>query len=325
MSTPKHISSPEELESLLQSSRIVVADFFADWCGPCNAIAPFYEELSAHLSIPNQITFVKINVETYQRIAATFAITAMPTFIVFKNAEIVERIKGADPKKVQSVVQKIIAESKQASHSDGFGDTTNSTSSWRQAELPKGFRDVTNEVDINGLDLLNADSEFGTARVLFDDSKPTGLGKTNSSVKTRDWVESDTDEQLMLYIPFQSTLKAHTLHITSLPPTPGSDQSQIDMRPKTIQIYPNQAHILGFEEAESISATQTITLTESDWDSTGTTVISLRFVKFQKVSSLVLFIVDSIGDVDRTRIDRIRIIGESGEKRDPGKLEKVED
>ncbi|RKF78082.1 Thioredoxin-like protein 1 [Golovinomyces cichoracearum] len=311
--------------SVIILAGVVAMVIFADWCGPCNAIAPFYEELSTHLSIPNQITFVKINVETQQRISSTLAITALPTFIVFKDAEIIEKITGADPKKIQSVVQKIVAESKQASRSDGFGDTTSNTSSWRLAELPKGFHDVTKEVDMNGLDLLNSDSEFGAVRVLFDDSEPTGLRKTNLSVKTRDWVESDTDEQLMLYIPFQSTLKAHTLHITSLPSTLGSIHGQTHMRPKTIQIYPNQAHILGFEEAESIPATQTITLTESDWDSTGTTVIALRFVKFQNVSSLVLFIVDSVGDVDRTRIDRIKIIGESGERRNPGKLEKVED
>lgn len=97
------------------------------------------------------------------------------------------------------------------------------------------------------------------------------------------------------------------------------------MRPRTIQIYPNRAQILGFEEADSYPPTQTITLDKTDWDKTGTSTIPLRFVKFQKVTSLVLFVVDGDGDGDRTRIDRIRIIGELGEKRDPGKLEKLED
>jgi hypothetical protein len=137
------------------------------------------------------------------------------------------------------------------------------------------------------------------------------------------WVESDTDEQLMLYVPFQSTLKIHSLHITSLPPA--SDDSEAPARPTKIKIYTNRAQILGFDDAEDVIATQEITLRESDWDSnTGTAKIELRFVKFQNVSSLVIFVVENdVEDSEKTRLDRIRVIGETGEKRDPGKLEKV--
>jgi hypothetical protein len=97
------------------------------------------------------------------------------------------------------------------------------------------------------------------------------------------------------------------------------------MRPKTINLYTNRPHILGFEEAEDIPATQTITLGANSWDATGTANIALRFVKFQNVTSLVLFVVDGDGNGERVRLDRVRIIGEAGEKRDPGKLEKVGD
>lgn len=97
------------------------------------------------------------------------------------------------------------------------------------------------------------------------------------------------------------------------------------MRPKTIQIYSNRAHILGFEEADDIPATQSITLSAEDWDSTGTATVSLRFVKFQNVTSLVVFVVDGDGDGDKVRLDRVRIIGETGEKRELGTLEKIGD
>lgn len=97
------------------------------------------------------------------------------------------------------------------------------------------------------------------------------------------------------------------------------------MRPQTIQIYPNRPHILGFEEADDTPAAQSISISESDWDSTGTATLPLRFVKFQNVTSLVLFIVDGDGDGDRVRVDRVRVIGETGEKRDLGKLEKIGD
>jgi len=114
--------------------------------------------------------------------------------------------------------------------------------------------------------------------------------------------------------------------MTSIPPSSSDDDDdEIPMRPKTIRIYTNRPHILGFEEAEDIPPTQIITLSAKDWDSTGTASIPLRFVKFQNVTSLVLFIVDGDGSSERVRVDRIRIIGETGEKRDPGKLEKVGD
>jgi hypothetical protein len=96
------------------------------------------------------------------------------------------------------------------------------------------------------------------------------------------------------------------------------------MRPKTIQLYTNRAHILGFEEAEDVPAAQSITLESKDWDETGTATLSLRFVKFQNVTSLVLFVVDGDGEGEKVRVDRIRLIGETGEKRD-GKIEKIED
>jgi hypothetical protein len=51
----------------------------------------------------------------------------------------------------------------------------------------------------------------------------------------------------------------------------------------------------------------------------------LRFVKFQNVTSLVLFFVDGDGDSEKLRVDRIRIVGDAGEKRSMGKLEKIGD
>lgn len=138
----------------------------------------------------------------------------------------------------------------------------------------------------------------------------------------KDWVKSDTDEQLMLFIPFQSTLKVQSLHLTSLPSSVEEDDTTL--RPKTLKIYKNRAQILGFDEADDYPPTQEIELSAGDWDKdTGTAKIDLRFVNFQNVTSLVIFVVDGDGNGEETRLDRIRIIGETGEKRDPGKLEKV--
>ena len=129
----------------------------------------------------------------------------------------------------------------------------------------------------------------------------------------------------MLYIPFQSTLKIHSIHLTALPPT-SEDNDEVVMRPKTIKLYTNRAQILGFDEADDILPTQEITLSAKDWDpKTATARVEMRFVKFQNVTSLVVFVVSGDGNNEKVRLDRIRIIGETGEKRDLGKLEKAGD
>jgi hypothetical protein len=252
----------------------------------------------------------------------------MPTFMVFKNGTAVETVKGADPQKLQAVVKKLAAEADDSS-SGGFGEASGSGSggdnNWMGTSLPRGYRNVTDQVDVRGLDLLNADAAAGTARSLFEGSRPQGLNKGKAKEGgDKDWVESDTDEQLMLFVPFQSTLKVHTLHITSLPPPEGDDEAP--MRPRTIRIYSNRTHCLDFAEAEGTTPTQEVVLEPGDWDAeTGTAKAELRFVKFQNVTSLVLFIVDGDGDGEKVRVDRIRIVGDAGEKRDMGKLEKVGD
>ena len=97
------------------------------------------------------------------------------------------------------------------------------------------------------------------------------------------------------------------------------------MRPKLIRLYSNKPHNLGFDEAEDTAATQEFELSEGDWNAHGTANIGLRFVKFQNINSLVLFVVSGDGQSEKVRIDRIRLIGETGEKRDQGKLEKIGD
>jgi hypothetical protein len=251
-----------------------------------------------------------------------------PLFIIFKNGNQVSKFAGSNIKQLSDAIKNLAAEAEGGS--GGFGEASSSGGgAWRGADLPRGYTDVTAEVvDVRGLDLLNSDSDFGGVRTLFETTQPSALAKgkgkgaSTGSEGKKDWVESDVDEQLMLYIPFTSTLKIHTIQITSCPPE--DDDDETPSRPKTIRLYTNKQHNLGFEEAEDIAAVQQFELKPSDWDAnTKTAKLELRFVKFQNVSSLVLFVVDGDGDSEKTRIDRIKLIGESGEKREIGKLEKI--
>jgi hypothetical protein len=160
----------------------------------------------------------------------------LPTFVIFKQGQVVEKVQGADPRKLQAVVKKLAAEAEGGSSASGFGGS--SGGDWRQGELPKGYHDVTDQLDGKGLELLNADSEFGSVRVLFDGSKPTGLQKGKVvEGKDKDWVESDTDEQLMLFVPFQATLKVHTLLVSYILHSLGTGTDSLPKRSPPYHLY----------------------------------------------------------------------------------------
>jgi thioredoxin 2 len=84
------------LFSILNSVDVpVVVDFWASWCGPCQMMAPAFKEASSILSPRAQ--FVKVNTEIAQQVSAHFGISSIPTIIVFKNGQEVQRVSGALP------------------------------------------------------------------------------------------------------------------------------------------------------------------------------------------------------------------------------------
>jgi thiol-disulfide isomerase/thioredoxin len=186
---------------------------YADWCGPCNQIAPVYEQLSQSLSRPNAVTFVKVNTDSQTEIAGAYAVTVLPTFIIFRDGKVLEKVQGADPRKLQAVIKKLGSEIENVSSEEASGSGGSSSSAgWRGAALPRGYSDITSQIEIGRCDLLNFDPNAGGVRVLFDSAKPSALAGGKGT--TKDWIESDTDEQLMLFIPFQSMLKLHTLQVS---------------------------------------------------------------------------------------------------------------
>ncbi|KAL2256378.1 hypothetical protein VTK26DRAFT_1760 [Humicola hyalothermophila] len=322
MSKTVSITSPAQFSEVLQSSKLVVADFYADWCAPCQRVAPVFEQLSQTLSRPNLVAFVKVNTDSQKDVAQAYRVTSLPTFIIFHNGKVAERVQGADPIKLQTLVKKLMDKAENIGDSGEASSSGSSTAYWRGADLPRGYSDITNQIELQRCELLNVDPDTGGVRVLFENGKPSALSGGKGAAK--DWVESDTDEQLLLFMPFQSMLKLHTLQLTSIPPSEDDDEDA-PMRPRTIKLFTNKPHNLGFDEAEDLSPTQEIVLSEKDWNADGTANIGLRFVKFQNITSLVVFVVDGDGEGEKTRLDRIRLIGEAGEKREMGKLEKIGD
>lgn len=78
---------------VLNASRVVLVDFWASWCGPCQMVSPVIDELSEEYK--GKIKVGKVNVDEQGELASNFAIVSIPTVILFKNGKIEERLVGA--------------------------------------------------------------------------------------------------------------------------------------------------------------------------------------------------------------------------------------
>jgi len=101
----KQISDAEFNAEVIQSDKPVVVDFFANWCGPCKMIAPLLEQISDEVA--GQASIVKIDVDQNKEMASQYGVKSIPTLIIFKNGEVVDKIVGALPK--DELKSKIVA------------------------------------------------------------------------------------------------------------------------------------------------------------------------------------------------------------------------
>ncbi|MGF1480121.1 MAG: thioredoxin [Cyanophyceae cyanobacterium] len=90
MAVKKRFSSFSDL--LNDSDSPVLVDFYATWCGPCQMMAPILEQVKAHFG--SQLKVVKVDTDKYPALASQYQIQALPTLVLFKNGQPVERIEG---------------------------------------------------------------------------------------------------------------------------------------------------------------------------------------------------------------------------------------
>jgi thioredoxin 1 len=83
-------------EQVLQSEKPVIVDFWAEWCGPCHAIAPVLERIAEERA--EELTLVKVNIDEEQSLAMRYGIQSIPTVVLFKDGQPAAAAIGAQPK-----------------------------------------------------------------------------------------------------------------------------------------------------------------------------------------------------------------------------------
>ncbi|PKP13733.1 MAG: thioredoxin [Bacteroidetes bacterium HGW-Bacteroidetes-3] len=83
-------------EVVLKSDKPVMVDFWAAWCGPCRMVAPIMDQLTAEYA--EKAIIAKVDVDANQEFAAKYGVRNIPTVLVFKNGEVVEKQVGVAPK-----------------------------------------------------------------------------------------------------------------------------------------------------------------------------------------------------------------------------------
>jgi thioredoxin 1 len=80
---------------VLKSAKPVLVDFWASWCGPCRAVAPVLDQIAEE---NDNVIIAKLNVDEQQQLAYQFQVSSIPTFILFKDGKMADRMMGAAPK-----------------------------------------------------------------------------------------------------------------------------------------------------------------------------------------------------------------------------------
>jgi thioredoxin 1 len=83
-------------QEVLQSEKPVIVDFWAEWCGPCHAVAPVLEKIVEER--PDEVKLVKVNIDEEQALSMKYGVMSIPTMILFKDGQPAAAAVGAQPK-----------------------------------------------------------------------------------------------------------------------------------------------------------------------------------------------------------------------------------
>jgi thioredoxin 1 len=98
------IQNIEQFDAIVKENKLVVVDFFADWCGPCKMIAPVFKQLSGEFS---GIKFVKVNVDQNHELASRYQVSSIPSFSFISAGKPVDTLTGANKAELKTKIAKL--------------------------------------------------------------------------------------------------------------------------------------------------------------------------------------------------------------------------
>eukprot|EP00043_Microstomoeca_roanoka_P006509 m.63336 g.63336 ORF g.63336 m.63336 type:complete len:290 (-) comp13442_c0_seq2:1049-1918(-) len=161
--------------------RLIVVDFFAEWCGPCKHIAPFFSQLSDKYP---DAAFFKVDVDRLREVKRVYNISAMPTFKFLQGTQVVQSLQGADQNALEETVKSLLSANGSSFESDS---------------CIKGQWILNKHLNKAQMECLNQSDEHTLANALTED--------------TDTYLESDCDEQLMLSFHFTLPVKLHSMRV----------------------------------------------------------------------------------------------------------------
>lgn len=270
---PVHqVHENEEFGPIINTAgnKLLVVDFYADWCGPCRAIAPYFEELS---NTYTDAVFVKVNTQSADKIAESFRVRGIPYFVLMRNGTMVDTLTGANKEELKAKIEKALA-----------GQESSSSKSETLYGIP-GATDLSSLIDKTKSECLNEDEEHPWLNAVVEHDSSANL-------------KSDCDEQLLLSINFQNAVKLFGIKLA------GGIGCANKMR-----IYINQTMALDFDKAENGKSTLDVDVEKEQCTDDGNAIL-LPKLKFANVRNISIFIPGNHAGDDVTVIKKLIFLGQ---------------
>ena len=273
MSTVTAIDSDDRYaaEILKAGNKLVVVDFMAQWCNPCHKIAPLYARMAVKYP---QAVLLKVDVDICPRSVRENNVTSMPTFLCLRRSVELDRLQGADAVGLERMIEKLYS-----------AETGGEVAATELDVGVKGCMDLGTLIATGDSQCLNESDEHRLAGALN-----RGDG----------YLRSDCDEQLIISVRFTQAVRLHSLNI----------RAPADTGPKNLKVFVNSPCAITFDQAVSMESAQMIELSSDVITAADdSSLVQLRFVKFQNVTELTVFVADNQSGGDVTQIDYIGFIG----------------